>query len=204
MFVLTVDQIDSRHQPDLVADELERLNTLGARLVRPPDRTAGDELQFATDDADTALDQLLRLTRSGRWSVGVGVGGVREPRPASTREMSGTAFENAREAVDAAKKRATRLAIRIDAGRSPDTELVEPLVDLLVQLRDRRTAEGWELHDLLESGLTQTAAAERLGITPQAASRRARAAQLRLDGAARLALARLLAAADRNEGGSAS
>ena len=69
------------------------------------------------------------------------------------------------------------------------------MLDLLLHLRERRSDEGWELFDLLESGLSQTEAASRLDITPQAVSKRALAAGLKLDSAARAALVTLLASA---------
>ena len=47
----------------------------------PADRTAGDEIQAATEDARTALAIVLHLTRDGNWSVGLGIGDVRTPCP---------------------------------------------------------------------------------------------------------------------------
>jgi predicted transcriptional regulator len=67
---------------------------------------------------------------------------------------------------------------------------------LLLLLRSRRTDEGWQLHDLLADGLSQVEAAERLGVTAQAVSQRARTAALRIEREARPALVRLLAEAD--------
>src|SRR3712207_3965666 len=98
MFVLTVDQVDSRHQEDRVAGALDQVRrNAGERLALPPDRSAGDEFQLLTADARTALDLTLALTRGGGWSVGLGVGSVREPLPASVREATGPAFIAARE-----------------------------------------------------------------------------------------------------------
>ncbi len=92
----------------------------------------------------------------------------------------------------AAKKRPTRFAIAVDEGRLPDGAMLEPLIDLVLQLRDRRTAQGWQLHDLMRTGITQAQAAQRLGVTPQAVSLRAQTAQLRTEFAAETALVRLL------------
>lgn len=194
MFAVTADQVDSRHHDDLVAAELDELARIGgSRLLLPPDRSAGDELQVATPDAHTALEIVLRLTRSGQWSVGLAIGEVRYPLPEATRALAGSAFELARNAVDAAKKRTSRFALEIGEGRHPDASTLQPLLELLLQLRARRTAEGWELSDLIGEGLSQKAAAERLGISPQAVSLRSQAAQLRLEAAARVSLTRLLA-----------
>lgn len=192
MFVLTVDQIDSRHDADRVAAILPEVTAaFGDRLVSPPERTAGDEFQLATDDGPAALEIALSLVRAGDWSVGLGIGDARLPLGDSVRAMTGTAFLNAREAVTAAKKRPSRFALMSDPGGID----LDPLVRLLLALRERRTAEGWELFDLLDSApeLTLTEAAGRLGISVQAASQRALTAGSRLDREARDVLGSMLA-----------
>ncbi len=190
MFALTADQVDSRHGRDRAGDALRIIAaTAGDRLVLPADRTAGDEVQALTTDAATAIGIVLALLRTGQWSVGLGIGAVREPLPDVTRAVGGDAFVAARGAVERAKKQPTRFAA---GGADGATGLVQPLVDLLLATRERRTVEGWELFDLLESGMTQAAAAQRLGVSPQAVSNRAQAAGIRLDAAARPALATLL------------
>ena len=68
----------------------------------------------------------------------------------------------------------------------------EALVRLLVELRDRRTDEGWEAYDLLARGLTQREAAGELGISEGAVSRRVSAAGIRAEEAALPALAKVL------------
>jgi hypothetical protein len=198
MYVLTADQVDSRHSADKVADTLIALNSAhGERLLLPADRTAGDELQILVNDAELVLTLVLELTRQGDWSVGVGVGSVREPLPADTREATGEAFYAARDAVTRAKKQPTRFALTLagddDNNMRPirGTD-VESLVTLLLHLRERRTDGGWELFDLLSTGLTQSESADQLGITPGAASLRARAAGIRVERAASEALVRLL------------
>lgn len=195
MFALTADQIDSRHGRDLADGALRLIEEIGdERLALPADRTAGDEVQALTGDAATALAIVLALLRTGSWRVGLGIGAVETPLPDATRAARGSAFIAARDAVEQARRRPTGFAVRggADAG-------VQPLVDLLLALRERRSPSGWELYDLLETGLSQQDAARRLGITPQAASRRALAAGIRLDRAARPALVALLAAADSTD-----
>ena len=196
MFVVTADQVDSRNGRDLVEPALRLVSALGGdRLALPPERTAGDELQLVTDDAAATLDIVLALARARSWSVGLGIGDLRLPLPESVRAASGTAFLNAREAIDAAKKRAPKVAVVADSDRSPDAATLQAMLDLLLNLRERRSDEGWELFDLIESGLSQTEAAARLDITPQAVSKRSLAAGLKLDAAARAGLVKLLAAA---------
>ena len=203
MFAITADQVDSRHGDDLVDGALVELTRIGgSELLLPPDRSAGDELQVATPRAGTALQLVLHLTRSGQWSVGLAIGEVRHPLPEVTRALAGSAFELARGAVEAAKKRPSRFAIAVEEGRHPDADTLQPLIDLLLHLRGRRTPEGWGLFDLLSDGLSQVDAASRLGITPQAVSLRAQSAQLRTEFAAQAALTTLLADAGSTPGSS--
>lgn len=193
MFVVTADQRDSRISDDLVPAALDAVTMLaGPRLALAPERTAGDELQVAVADASATLEIVLHLTRLQSWSVGVGVGRVEEPLPANVRAARGTAFLNARDAVDRAKRAPTRVAVSGGEGGAD----AEALVRLLVELRDRRTAEGWEVHDLLAEGFNQRDAAARLGITEGAVSLRARSAALRAEEAAIPALVRVLERAD--------
>lgn len=193
MFALTVDQVDSRHRADRVAGIVADAAGWRERgAVLGPDRTAGDEFQLLFRRARPALDAALLLTREGGWSVGIGVGAVDEPLPATTREATGPALAAAREAVEAAKRAPERLVvIGADAERSAGATAV---LGLLVDLRARRSPEGWAVADLLAEGLPQHRIAERLGVTPQAISLRARAAGTRLELAALPAAARELAA----------
>lgn len=191
MYAITADQIDSRTSDDLVAAAVTRLNDRDA-LVLPAERTAGDELQLLVADPGTALDIVLELTRAGTWSVGLGAGGVELPDNGSVRAASGPALVAAREAVGRAKRKPTRFA----ASGPRDADDAEALIDLLLVVRAKRTDEGWEIADLLAGGLSQAAAASRLGITPQAASDRALAAAWRVEAAATPALARVLARLD--------
>ncbi|WP_426324845.1 DNA-binding protein [Microbacterium sp. E-13] len=193
MFVITSDQRDSRRTDDLVPATLVALGAhTGRGLALAPERTAGDEVQVAVADPEAALTIVLELTRTGQWSVGLGIGTVESPLPDSVRAARGDAFVNARDAVDRAKKATTRLAI---TGPGDDDD-AEALVRLLVDLRDRRTTEGWEVYDLLAEGLTQRDAAVRLGISEGAVSLRVKAAGLRTEEAAVPALTRVLARLD--------
>ena len=93
MFVVTADQRDSRANADLVPSALAVVNGHGTTaLALSPERTAGDELQVAIADPTTVLSVVLELTRTGQWSVGVGVGDVEAPLPASVRAARGEAF----------------------------------------------------------------------------------------------------------------
>lgn len=197
MIVITADQVDSRSTPDIAGAAVDGMNSDDAiTLILPADRTAGDEIQMLPASGADALGIILRLTRTGRWSVGCGVGAVREPLAPSIRESTGDAFIAARSAVERAKKRPTRFALEtLPAGIAGAD--AEALIDLLLVLRDRRSDEGWQLYDLLESGSTQADAASALGITPQAASKRAQAAELRVEESVTGAIARMLDVLDQ-------
>ncbi|MEK6343614.1 MAG: DNA-binding protein, partial [Curtobacterium sp.] len=72
-----------------------------------------------------------------------------------------------------------RFALDVAPGASRATCEVEPLVAQAVRALGRRSAEGWELADLLDAGLSRTEAAARLDITPQAVAKRYASAELR-------------------------
>ena len=192
MFVITADQRNSRRSADAVAEALQQLNAERKDdLALPAERTAGDEVQMLLNSAQAALEIALELTRTGQWSVGIGIGAVSMPYGATVRATSGPAFLAARTAIDRAKKSQAKCAIDSD----PASELAHdlgPLVELLILMRNRRTVNGWELYDLLSTGITQADAAERLGISPQSASQRALVAGLRTEEDAVRALVNLL------------
>ena len=192
MIVITADQVNSRASADEAQPAIAYINERWrADLVLVAERTAGDEIQLVTDSSTTALAIALELTRFGRWSVGIGAGAVRHPLGIHARESTGAAFIAARAAVDRAKKSPTHCAVASDPGH-PLAADATALVDLLLILRGRRSPEGWELHDLLGSGLSQQEAAVALGITPQSVSQRAQVAHLRAEAAATVAIANVL------------
>ncbi|WP_439690871.1 DNA-binding protein [Curtobacterium sp. SP.BCp] len=198
MIVITADQIDSRAGSDRVEAALLGVSdVLGDAAVLPPERTAGDEFQVLVSSGGAAVDVVRALTRQGGWSIGVGVGAVESPLPTSTRAATGPAFYAARAAVERAKSTPERFALEVAPGASRDTSEVEPLVAQTVRALGRRSAEGWELADLLDAGLSRTEAAARLDITPQAVAKRYASAELRSDAPVRAALAALLESADR-------
>ncbi len=191
MFVMTMDQRGSSAGPDLVAGLVDGLNAEGPDrgIVRPFQRTAGDEVQGLLDQADAVVGIALSAARSGHWSVGIGVGPVRQPMPRETRAGAGPAFENAREAVERAKHSPGRVAVAApppasrqgrgqpEAGgqdRAMLLEAVEAGLQLLAELEFRRSDEGQDAGRLVDAGLTQREAAEQLGITQQAVSSRLR------------------------------
>ena len=203
MFVITADQIDSRNDRDRASEMIARLNAdFGPAFLLPPDQTSGDEIQLLTADADTALNIVLALHRAGYWSIGLGIGDVRTPLPASTRQASGGAFVAARDAVNRSKRTEARFALEAAATVPPGdptlaADEVEAIVTMLLLLRQRRTNEGWEAIELLRRGLPQVQIAAALGISTAAVSQRLKSAQWRVEEAVRPALVKLVQNLDR-------
>ncbi len=195
MFVITADQVGSRRDSDRTGELIDTIARSHADdLLLPPDQTAGDEIQLVTPSAATALTIVLDTTRTGRWSVGLGVGDIRMPLPDATRKATGPAFIAARDAVEAAKRADGRFALRAaDPGAAPLTaDETEALVRLLVLLRERRSDLGWEVVDLIDAGHLQKEAAGILDVSAAAISARLKAAMWRAERDARPALIRLL------------
>ncbi|WP_336923354.1 hypothetical protein [Aquipuribacter sp. SD81] len=196
MFVLTADQRGSRASADRVGTGLSALAAAVARPVRTFERTAGDEVQGVLASPDDVLRAVLALVRDERWWVGVGVGAVERPLPASTRAGRGPAFTAAREAVERAKRRPHAVAV---VGGGPGAELAsdaDAVLALVLAVQSRWSPEAREAVDLVSAGLTQTAAAGRLGVTRQAVGQRLQAALWRQHTDALAVCARLLARAD--------
>lgn len=194
MFVITADQIDSRTDVDRSPTTLTSLNErFAADLVLPADQTAGDEIQVLTTSGSAAFEIVLDLSRSGAWSIGLGVGAVRHPLPDAARKATGPAFFAARDAIDAAKRSEPRFALRAaeDSGLINAAD-VEPYIRLLLVLHARRSAQAWEVIDLVATGMTQKRAAEHLGISAAAVSQRLKAAMWSIDDDAHAAIVKLL------------
>lgn len=203
MFVLTVDQQGSRRVGDHVEALLVELSPVAPEsddgVVRRFERTVGDEVQAVLDDADRVVDLALRLLRTGGWSVGIGVGAVDLPLPASTRAGSGPAFVHARAAVERAKTRTRPVPLAVDGAHGERAADAEAVLTLLGAVIARRTTPGWAVIDALVAAGpagTQEGIAARLGITQQAVSQRLRTAMWAEEVAARPVAARLLREGD--------
>ncbi len=169
--VLTVDQHGSQTQPDQVPTALKALGAVPARLGFQ--RTAGDEFQGVLDEPAALPAALEPLLRADAWNIGIGVGEVETPLPDQARAGRGSAYVAAREAVTAAKSSPWRVRA---SGPTDAVRALESAVWLWAALLARRTDRGWEVADLVDSGLTYDQAASRLGISQSAVSQRAAAA----------------------------
>ena len=169
--VLTVDQRGSSRGSDRVPATLAGLADVG--MLRPFERTAGDEFQGVLDDPAALATVVESLLREDCWNIGIGIGEVEEPLPESTRAGRGAAYLSAREAVTAAKSAPWRLRV---AGDDPRVRALETTLWLWAAVLNRRTARGWEVADLVDAGASYDEAAKRLGVTQSAISQRAQAA----------------------------
>jgi DNA-directed RNA polymerase specialized sigma24 family protein len=126
----------------------------------------------------------------GGWSIGIGAGPVQTPLPESTRAGAGPAFLSARRAVEAAKQRTSRLAVRgVTPGDAGDAQAVLSALAVVV---DRRSDQAWEAIGLVTDGRTQAEAATELGISRQAVGQRLSAGLWDLERELRPTAARLL------------
>ena len=190
--MLTVDQQAGGRGPDRVAGVLRWLAD-DVPTVLPFERTAGTEFQGVLGDPADVVDVVVRLVREGGWRIGVGAGSLQAPSPDGTRAGAGPAYLSARRAVDAARQRSVRLAVRgavpADAG---DAQAVLSALAVLVQ---RRSAPAWEAIELVGAGRTQADAATALGVSRQAVGQRLAAGLWELERELRPTAARLLARA---------
>lgn len=173
VIVVTVDQQGSRSAADRVPEAIAALAEV--EMLRAFERTAGDEFQGVLDDPAALPRVIETLLRDGTWNIGLGIGTVALPLPESARAGSGPAYLSARNAVTAAKNSPWHL--RVD-GDAPGARDLESVLWLWAALLQRRTAKGWEVTDLVDTGLSYDEAGRRLGISQSAVSQRAQAAGL--------------------------
>lgn len=173
-FVVVADQIASRSTSDQVPQALAALESLAT--VLPFERTAGDEIQALVTSPETVVSAMARLTRLPNWRIGVGLGQVETPLPSSTRIARGPAYYAARTAIEAAKDQPNDFALHCWAEAGPRlieaTAEAETALWLLRNILSRRSRQGWEVVELLDTGLTNAEAALSLEISPSAISQR--------------------------------
>src|SRR3954453_16078920 len=147
--VLTIDQRGSTRGSDRVPATLAALADVG--MLRPFERTAGDEFQGVLVDPAVLARVAERLLREGGWNVGIGIGEVEQPLPESTRAGRGPAYQHARDAVTQAKSAPWRLRV---SGDAPQARALETTLWLWAAVLGRRTSGGWEVADLVDAGAT--------------------------------------------------
>ena len=176
--VVILDQQMSRLGPDRVGEAADRLSdALEPGLLRPPVRTAGDEMQAVIGEP-YALPKLVELClRWEEWWLGIGIGHI-DFLGETSRDSRGAAFRAARDAIDKAKRRRNPPVAVI--GELPEvSERLQGMCDVLAFLLDRRTERQWEVIDLARARGSGSRAAAQLGISPQSANEVLRAAAYR-------------------------
>lgn len=175
--VVTADQQRSGKGRDQVPDLLFRLND--ARLpssARVFERTTGDQVQGVIDSGEALVARLTVLQRYGAWNVGIGIDTIEMPLAPSSRAGRGPAFGAARRAVARAARMPGRIAV---AGEEEEAcRRIETVAMLWAGILARRSPRGWEVSDLLATGISHSEAGVRLGISQSAVTQRAHAAGL--------------------------
>ncbi|WP_152348246.1 hypothetical protein [Brevibacterium sp. CFH 10365] len=170
MFVLTLDQQDSRSNADAVPRVLDALSPIAA--VVPFARTIGDEVQGVLDDPEAVAEAVRRIGIDSGWHIGIGIGEVERPLPEATTEGRGAAFYAARQAVETAKSAPAHLVVNGE----PDGEhrvLAESALRLLVSTLGelRSHSRGYVGFRLDHPDATQVEIAAEFDVSQQAISR---------------------------------
>lgn len=204
MFVLTVDQKGSRTDEDRVPHALLLLSDIPT--LAPFERTVGDEFQGVLSTASHVYEALMRLVRDGHWHCGIGIGQGTFPHPEHPRSVEGrgSAFIEARQAVDNAKELVPSLALCVaegdkrnnNASHEPcpvdDGALAQAMLRMVASLVDHRTSRQWEVLDVVRTTSTLAQAGKILGISASAVSQSLSASQASLEKEAYEALIPLL------------
>ncbi|GAA1336370.1 hypothetical protein JOE65_000505 [Arthrobacter roseus] len=192
LFVLTINQRDSREVGDMVPELIKALRHLPT--VVPFQRSVGDEAQGVVANAKTAVDVALTAIRHRRWHVGVGVGELHVPIPENILEAEGYGLVYARRAVNRAQKTGERIPLAVSGPDDDVAAEAEAVLRLLGQIVATRTEAEWNVLDLLTPGVRgqQKLIGEELGITTQAVSKAVVRSHWAEEWACRPAAARLL------------
>lgn len=169
MFVINADQRSSRTEADRVPQLLTAAADCAAAL--PFERTVGDEVQGVFASGADVLAALEIILRSGRWSVGIGIGAAQlADRPSASR---GSAFIAARDAVEIAKNRWQEIAVCSPNGT---VEPAQTLACLTGHWIERASERQWSVLRLARNH-TQRQVAAQLQISQQAVSDSLRASK---------------------------
>ena len=170
MFVLTIDQQDSRSSDDAVPRILDVLSPIDT--VVPFARTIGDEVQGVLDDPDAVAEAVRRIGIDSGWHIGIGIGEVERPLPETTIEGRGAAFYAARQAVEAAKSAPANLVVSADPDgdhRGLAEAALRLLITTLAELRSH--SRGYVGFRLDHPDATQAEIAAEFDVSQQAVSR---------------------------------
>ena len=131
-------------------------------------------MQALVKDPDWVVEVALLGVRYEQWWVGIGIGSVESPLGETATDSRGSAFYNAREAVNQAKSAPYGFAVSADD--ADQGHAITATLTLLAHLTRRRGERQWQAVDLMCAGLSQKEVGKRLEVSPQAVSQRLRAA----------------------------
>lgn len=179
MYVMTIDQRGSRTRGDEVPGLLRTLQQV--RTVREFLRTIGDEIQGVLDAPEEVATAVRLCAVTGDWHIGVGIGGIEEPLPATSSEARGDAFYAARRAVEAAKSAPANLVVddeslgdpRSGSQMSENAHRAQSSLRLMVRVIGtlRPESRRYIEHRLTHPDATQEEIAAHFHVTQQAVSR---------------------------------
>lgn len=192
MFVLTINQRDSKESGDRVEELLETLGEIPALV--PFQRSIGDEAIGVVQSAHIAVEVALEAIRERRWHIGIGVGPVEMAEGASINTAEGFGLVYARRAVNRAQRSTERIPLAVEGPSSEVAAEAEAVLRLIAQIVFTRTDAEWSVLDLMVPGVRgqQKAIAAALGISTQAVSKAISRSFWNEEWACRPAAARLL------------
>jgi hypothetical protein len=136
--------------------------------------TLGDEFQGLLTSAAVIPDLIWRLEQDlpqREFRLGIGVGTLDIPLQKSAINVDGPALHIARDAIEYAKK--ARALGGVFRGFGDLDDILDGIAILLWFQRSRWTQSQRNIVNLLRNGMSQTEAAEKLGIKKQVVSRQA-------------------------------
>lgn len=192
MYVVTMDQRNSRYVGDMVPQLVRQLRGIGTGVEFQ--RSVADEVQGVTIEARDAVAAALIALRGGSWSVGIGVGRVDDPLPKQINDATGYGMVYARRAAERALKVHDQVPLAVEGLELELAAEAQAVLRLLGRMVAVRTEAEWRVVDLMTPGVRgqQKLVAEALGITPQAVSKAVVRSLWQEEWAARPAAARLL------------
>ena len=171
MYIMTIDQRGSRAHADAVPGLLEELTRV--ETVRDFERTIGDEVQGVLDSAEQVALAVRLMAAQTRWHIGIGIGPVETPLPASTAAGRGEAFYAARRAVEAAKSAPAHLVLDGPTPLGEEMTLAQSALRLMVWTLEniRSQSRRYIEHRLDHPESTQADIAAHFDVSQQAVSR---------------------------------
>lgn len=182
MFVLTIDQRDSRTTGDKVPQLLAHLKKVLPAPQLSFARSVGDEVQGVVGSPGDVISVARFLLRNRDWYLGIGIAPQEGTLPRRSADASGAAFVYARDAVEDAKVARGSTQVSVRARHKKLAAQAQALLRLLGVTYLGRSEAAWQAIDELvdfggvPTGLAQKDVAQLLGVSNAAVSKRLRVA----------------------------